>query len=86
VRVSGTSDYAIAVLKRLRGATLRLVRRRRLSIACGSVLIAPAAWVEFIARDPAWWLQGLALVVGGTGIALAWTGITGASPDWIEDE
>jgi hypothetical protein len=74
------------VLKRLRGAALRLVRRRGLSIAIGAALIAPAAWVEFFAANSVWWLDGLALVVGGTGIALAWTGITGASPDWIEDD
>jgi hypothetical protein len=33
-----------------------------------------------------WWLQGVALVVGATGLAIFWTGLTGASPDWVEDE
>lgn len=64
---------------------LRLVRRRGLSIAIGTALVVPAAWVEFFARDPVWWLQGLALIVGASGLALAWTGITGASPDWIDE-
>jgi hypothetical protein len=31
-------------------------------------------------------MQGLALVVGATGLALFWTGLTGPSPDWIEDD
>ena len=26
-----------------------------------------------------------ALVVGATGLALFWTGLTGPSPDWIDD-
>ena len=72
-------------LARLRGFLLRLVRRRGLAISIGLALILPAAWIEFVARYEAWWLEGLALVVGGTGIALAWTGITGASPDWVDD-
>ena len=63
---------------------LRLVRRRALSIAIGVALAAPAAWVEFFAHDPAWWMEGASLVIGATGLALIWTGLTGASPDWIE--
>jgi len=74
------------ILKRSRGAVLRLVRQRALSMTMGAVLIAPSAWVEFVSHDPAWWMQGLALVVGATGLALFWTGLTGPSPDWIEDD
>jgi hypothetical protein len=73
------------VVRRLRGSLLRLVRRRPLSMAIGLLLILPAAWVQFVAEAEAWWLQGLSLVVGATGLALFWTGLTGASPDWIED-
>jgi hypothetical protein len=73
----------MAVLRRVRGALLRLVRRRRLSIAAGAALAAPAAWVQFRGAD-AWWLEGVSLVVLATGLALIWTGITGPSPDWIE--
>jgi len=72
------------LMRRTRGALLRLVRRRALSMSLGAMLIAPAAWVEFFASDVTWWMQGLALVIGGTGIALFWTGLTGASPDWVE--
>jgi hypothetical protein len=72
-------------LPRIRGFVLRLVRRRPLAIALGCALAAPAAWVEFSGRYGAWWLDGLALVVGATGLAILWTGLTGAAPDWIDD-
>jgi hypothetical protein len=64
--------------------TLRLVRRRRLSIGVGLVLAVPSACVELLAHDVPWWMEGLSLVIGATGLALIWTGITGGSPDWIE--
>ena len=63
---------------------LRLVRRRALSMTVGALLIAPAAWVEFMSNDASWWMQGAGLVVGATGLALFWTGLTGPSPDWVE--
>jgi hypothetical protein len=70
--------------RRLRGALLRLARRRALSITLGLAMAVPAAWVEFSGRWSTWWVDGLALVVGATGLALLWTGITGLSPDWTE--
>ena len=72
------------LMRRTRGLLLRLVRRRGLSTVLGAVLIAPAAWVEFGANDAPWWLQGASLIVGATGLALFWTGLTGPSPDWVE--
>jgi hypothetical protein len=72
-------------LGRVRGSLLRLVRRRTLALGIGLALAAPAAWVEFSGRYSAWWINGLALVVGATGIAIFWTGLTGGSPDWIDD-
>ena len=71
-------------LRRARGALLRLVRRRSAAMAVGLMLAAPSAWVEFSGRYDAWWITGLALVCGATGIALFWTGLTGPSPDWVE--
>ena len=71
-------------LRRARGALLRLARRRPVAVAMGLLLAVPAAWVELFGRYEAWWIDGLALVFGATGIALIWTGITGASPDWVE--
>jgi hypothetical protein len=72
-------------LRRARGFMLRLVRRRALALAVGLVLIAPSAWVEFSGRYGAWWQDGLALVVGATGIAIFWTGVTGVAPDWLDE-
>ena len=72
------------VLGRVRGLILRLVRRRALAMFVGLGLALPAGWVEFSGRYSAWWVEGLALVMGATGIAVFWTGLTGASPDWVE--
>jgi hypothetical protein len=74
----------MAFVRRTRGVLLRLVRRRILSVAIGAGLVLPSAWVEFRAIDASWWMEGLALVIGATGLALIWTGLTGAAPDWVE--
>jgi len=50
----------------------------------GAALAAPAAWIEFGSRDVAWWVDGLSIVLGATGAALLWTGVTGVKPDWID--
>jgi len=71
-------------VRRARGALLRLVRRRRLAVAVGVALAAPAFWLELSGRSGAWWIEGLSLILGATGIALIWTGLTGPAPDWIE--
>ena len=72
------------LLRRTRGAVLRLVRRRRLSMIVGALLAIPSAWVEFGGVHGAWWVEALSLVVCATGLALFWTGLTGTSPDWVE--
>ena len=74
------------VLRRVRGALLRLVRRRTIATVVGLALALPSAWFEFSGRYDAWWISGLALVFGATGLAIFWTGLTGASPDWVEDD
>jgi hypothetical protein len=77
------------MLRRLRGAVLRLVRRRAVAITVGLALAVPAAWIEFAERSSrwdAWWVDGLALVVGATGLAILWTGVTGVAPDWIDGD
>jgi len=71
-------------LRRARGALLRIVRRRRLAIAAGVALALPAAWLEFSGGSNLWWLDGLTLLCGATGVALIWTGLTGLRPDWVE--
>ena len=72
------------MLRRARGLLLRFVRRRALASLVGVALAAPAAWIEWSGRFDAWWIDGLALVVGATGVALLWTGLTGTKPDWSE--
>jgi len=72
-------------LRRARGFVLRLVRRRALALVVGLLLIVPSAWVEFSGRYGAWWQDGVALVVGATGIAIFWTGVTGVAPDWLDE-
>jgi ABC-type uncharacterized transport system permease subunit len=64
---------------------LRLVRRRAIAIVVGLALAVPAAWIEFSGRYDAWWVHGLALVLLASGLAVLWTGITGPSPDWVDD-
>ena len=76
--------YRTMALRRARGMLLRLVRRRALAVTLGLVLAVPAAWIEFSGRYDAWWVQGMALVLGASGLAILWTGITGPSPDWID--
>jgi hypothetical protein len=70
--------------RRIRGALLRLARRRGLSIAIGLALVLPSAWIEFSGRYSSWWIEGGALVAGATGLALLWTGLTGLGPDWVD--
>ncbi len=70
--------------RRVRGALLRLVRRRGLAMTIGLALVVPSAWVEFSGRYSSWWVEGAALVIGATGLALFWTGLTGLSPDWVD--
>jgi hypothetical protein len=64
---------------------LRLVRRRALSMMLGLVLAIPAAWIELSVRNAAWWLEGLSVIVGATGLALLWTGLTGVKADWLDE-
>ena len=71
-------------VRRMRGALLRLVRRRPLAVAAGVVLAAPAVWLEVSGRSGAWWVDGLSLVLGASGAALIWTGLVGLGPDWTE--
>src|SRR6185295_5579777 len=85
VRGPAKADSTAMSLRRTRGMLLRLVRRRAIAIGVGLALVAPAAWVEFSGRYGAWWQDGLALVVGATGLAIFWTGLTGLAPDWVED-
>ena len=72
-------------LGRARGMLLRLVRRRLAVTAVGAALAAPAAWLEVSGRSSVWWISGLSLVLGATGVALIWAGVAGLRPDWIDE-
>ncbi|MEP7309242.1 MAG: hypothetical protein ABJA98_27375 [Acidobacteriota bacterium] len=72
------------LLRRARGALLRLVRRRLVAIVVGVLLVVPAGWLELTGQYGGWWVDGLSLVLGATGAAVLWTGLTGARPDWID--
>jgi hypothetical protein len=73
-------------VRRARGTILRIVRRRRLAVAIGVALAAPAVWLELSGGSGSWWINGLGLIVGATGAALLWTGLTGIRPDWVDTE
>jgi hypothetical protein len=73
-------------LRRIRGILLRLTRRRAAAIAVGAAFAAPAAWLKLASREDAWWIDGLSLILLATGLALIWTGVTGPSPDWVDEE
>jgi len=71
------------MIRRARGFLLRLVRHRVLGAAVGFGALALAMWMELEGRGP-WWMDGLALVVGATGAAVAWAALTGRRGDWVE--
>jgi hypothetical protein len=71
------------VVRRTRGAILRLTRRRVAALVLGTSLLAPAIWVQ-VRGVGEWWADGLSLVLGATGVALLWTGLVGLRPDWVE--
>ena len=71
------------VVRRARGALLRLARRRLVAIVAGLGLMAPAVWIQFRGTS-LWWAEGLSLVLGATGAALVWTGVFGLRPDWVD--
>ena len=73
------------MLKRMRGALLRLVRNRPLALAVGAALLVPSAWLEIGGHDATWWVDWLSLVVGATGAALLWTGLVGLRPDFVDE-
>ncbi len=76
----------MAFIRRTRGLVLRLVRRRAAASLLGLALAVPAGWIEWSGRFDAWWVDGLALIAGATGLALIWTAMTGLPPDWIEPD
>ena len=76
-----------AVLRRARGALLRLAFDRRVAVAAGLGLVAPAAWLRWADyRWESWLSDGLALLCGATGAALIAFALGGRRPDWIDPD
>ena len=75
------------ILRRARGWLLRAVLRRTSAIALGAALRAPArlVWLGDYTWET-WYTDGVASVVGATGLALIVAGIGGRRPDWTEPE
>ena len=74
------------LIRRARGALLRLARRRALAIVVGLTLAGPAAWLEVSGGAAGWWVEGLSLILVATGAALVWMGMAGRTPDWTDPE
>jgi len=73
------------ILRRARGALLRLAQARVAGAVAGVVLLLfSAGLLTFDFQWESWVSDGLGLVLGGTGAALLTTAITGRRPDWIE--
>jgi len=79
-------SHGMAGLGRVRGTLLRMVRRRSLSVVVGALLVAPAVWVEVSSAGVPWWVEGVSVVMGGTGAALIWAGVRGPRPDWLDTQ
>ena len=74
-------------VRRTRGALLRFAFSRCHALAAGLVLSGPAGWLTI--ADYAWesWLSdGLALVLGATGVALMVIAVGERRPDWIDPD
>jgi hypothetical protein len=72
-------------VRRLRGLLLRVVLNRPVAISLGIAMALPGGLL--LVQDFAWEsgvTDGLALLALATGIAVAWSGVTGRQPDWTE--
>ena len=73
------------LVRRVRGALLRLAFQRRAAFAVGCILAGGSLWL--MAGDYPWesWVSdGLGLVCGASGVALLTISLSGRRPDWIE--
>jgi hypothetical protein len=72
-------------MKRLRGALLRTVYGRRAALAIGVALVTAAVWLwlgNYGWETPL--TEGLALVLGATGVAFIVAGLQGRRGDWAD--
>lgn len=76
-----------SLLRRARGALLRLAYHRLAAALAGGILLLPAGLL--VLGDYGWesWVSdGLALVCGATGTALLVAAAAGRRADWIDPE
>ena len=74
-----------AMLRRARGALLRVVYSRRIGAAVGGALTA--AFLALRLGEFGWESRvsdGLGLVLGATGVAMLLAALGGRRPDWID--
>ncbi|MCE2539789.1 MAG: hypothetical protein J4G16_05235 [Acidobacteria bacterium] len=74
-----------SLIRRLRGALLRLAFNRLAAFAAGFSCAAAAVWLAIVdAPWESWVSDGLGLVAGATGAALILVALGGRRPDWVE--
>lgn len=73
------------LIRRLRGALLRLAFNRLAAFIAGSACMGGAVWLAIVeAPWESWVSDGLGLVAGATGAALILVALGGRRPDWVE--
>jgi hypothetical protein len=71
--------------RRVRGLLIRLVLNRPVAVAAGAIIATPG--VLLLMGDYRWEsgvTDGVALLTLATGVALAWAGLSGRQPDWVD--
>ena len=73
------------LIRRLRGALLRLAFNRRAAFVAGLAGTGAALWLAVVDTPwESWVTDGLGLVAGATGAALILVALGGRRPDWVE--
>ena len=73
------------LIRRLRGAFLRLAFNRPAAFVAGLACAGGAVWLAAIdAPWESWVSDGVGLVAGATGAALILVALGGRRPDWVE--
>ncbi len=74
-----------SLIRRVRGALLRLAYNRPAAFVAGLACAGGAVWLAVIdAAWESWASDGLGLVAGATGAALVLIALGGRRADWVE--
>jgi len=83
--VDGARHAVRSLIRRLRGALLRLAFNRPVALVAGLACLGAAVWLAAIdAPWEGWVSDGAGLVAGATGAALILVALGGRRPDWVE--